>query len=49
VTSPLTYCGVSAFSGSAATGTPSAVMRDIRIRVATSPTLMRLDPSRKGS
>src|SRR3954471_7617514 len=42
VTSPLTYCGVSAFSGSAATGTPIAVMRHMSIRVATRPT-PRLD------
>src|SRR3954453_10924676 len=49
VTSPLTYCGVSAFSGSAATGTPMAVMRHMSIRVATRPTLIRLEPSRNGS
>ena len=41
--------GVSAFNGSAATGTPRAVMRHMSMRVATRPTLMWLEPSRNGS
>ena len=49
VTRPLTYCGVNAFSGSAATGTPSVVIRLMSMRVATRPTLIRLEPSRNGS
>jgi hypothetical protein len=49
VTSPSTYCGVRAFNGSAATGTPIAVMRHMSIRVAISPTLMWFEPSRYGS
>jgi hypothetical protein len=40
---------VSAFSGSAATGTPRSVIAHISIRVATRPTLIRLEPSRNGS
>ena len=49
VTRPSTYCGVRAFSGSAATGTPSSVMRHMSIRVAMRPTLMLFEPSRYGS